>query len=179
MFVLTRSGKNVASQYICDMIAKRKHILQKNLDTGQKTRIPTCKDIEKYMNVYGIDKHYPSGPCYFNYLNVTDNTKADYPIVLTYGVDFVEKEFVPRIPEECSVVETYDSGYFYRMIPGTIVVDSKYQLLWQVKSTELLNIEVEEYTERNNDNPLKLAFRNSDNLPFFFTLFSEKILHAA
>ncbi len=178
MYVLTRNGRHLASKYICDMISKRKQILEEQSDTGQKVTIPTYKDIETNINRFGIDWEYPSGPCYFNYLDVTDNTKADYPIILHYGVDFIDDEYIPFEKDDCDIVETYSSGTFYRMIPGTIVIDSKYNILWKVKSNQLLNIELEEVDGSQTDK-LILQFKNSEPVPFNLSLLTKKYRRTA
>lgn len=81
---LTESGKKKAQQYINELIAKRKEILDAKLDTADCTEIPTISDIEADMswdcNIMKNPLEYSE---YMNCWGVTDEYNSDYPLVLT------------------------------------------------------------------------------------------------
>lgn len=88
MFVFTETGRKKAEQYIRELKAKRKEILDAGKDTADDTVIPSPEDILADIEFIGMDDELE----YYNSWGVTDNYDADVPIALTYGADFVEKE---------------------------------------------------------------------------------------
>lgn len=88
MFVFTKTGRKKAEQYIRELKAKRKEILDAGKDTADDTVIPSPEDILADIEFIGMDDELE----YYNSWGVTDNYDADVPIALTYGADFVEKE---------------------------------------------------------------------------------------
>ena len=84
-YVLTATGENVVINYIAELVAKRKEILDANKDTADDTVLPTIKDIEADINFFGVDEDGD----YYNSWGVTDNYNADYPLTLTEGIDMI------------------------------------------------------------------------------------------
>lgn len=87
-YVLTEEGLRKVKQYVKELDAKRKEILDAGKDTIDETPNPvTVEDIEDDINFTGIDEDGE----YYNGWYVTDNYDADYPISLMLGVDFIEQ----------------------------------------------------------------------------------------
>lgn len=87
-YVLTEEGLRKVKQYVRELDAKRKEILDAGKDTIDETPNPvTVEDIEEDINFTGIDEDGE----YYNGWYVTDNYDADYPISLMLGVDFIEQ----------------------------------------------------------------------------------------
>lgn len=87
-YVLTEEGLRKVKQYVKELDAKRKEILDAGKDTIDETPNPvTVEDIEDDINFTGIDEDGE----YYNGWYVTDNYDADYPIRLMLGVDFIEQ----------------------------------------------------------------------------------------
>ena len=87
-YVLTEEGLRKVRQYVKELDAKRKEILDAGKDTIDETPNPvTVEDIEDDINFTGIDEDGE----YYNGWYVTDNYDADYPISLMLGVDFIEQ----------------------------------------------------------------------------------------
>lgn len=83
-FRLTDYGKKAVNNYICELTAKRKEILDANKDTANDTELPTLEVVEEDVNFLGIDDDGE----YVNGWGVTDNYDADYPLLLKIGRDF-------------------------------------------------------------------------------------------
>lgn len=92
MIILTDYGKKLVEKYIDELYAKRKEILDADLDTVYETDIPTVEDILSDIKSIGIDWEDPDGACYYNGWGVTDNYDADYPLLLKYERDFLDDE---------------------------------------------------------------------------------------
>lgn len=88
-YLLTAHGNRSVQEYITELEAKRKEILDAGKDTADETNIPTKEDILEDIEFIGIDWDDPEGPCYYNGWGVTDNYDADYPLLLKLGRDFV------------------------------------------------------------------------------------------
>ena len=86
---LTKTGKTKVRQYIAEIIAKRKEILDAKLDTASDTDLPSVKDIicDIAWNI-NLQKDPLSYSEYMNTFGVTDNYNADTAIVLMAGNDF-------------------------------------------------------------------------------------------
>ena len=82
-FILTDYGKRAVKDYIAELAAKRKEILDAGKDTAEETELPTMEDIIADVNSLGIDD---SGE-YYNGWGVTDHYDADLPILLKIGRD--------------------------------------------------------------------------------------------
>ena len=82
-FRLTDTGERKVEQYIRELKAKRKEILDAGKDTAEYTYIPVREDIIDDINELGID----SDGEYVNGWQVTDNYDADYPLLLKIGRD--------------------------------------------------------------------------------------------
>ena len=87
MWFLKDDGKKCAENYIKELKAKRKEILDAGLDTADETEIPTVEDIIADIDLIGINWDDPDGACYYNGWAVTDNHDADYPLLLKVGRD--------------------------------------------------------------------------------------------
>jgi hypothetical protein len=87
-YVLTAEGRRKVEQYVRELDAKRKEILDAGKDTIDETPDPvTVDDIVSDLNWGGVDENGE----YLNGWYVTDNYDSDYPICLQLGVDFIEK----------------------------------------------------------------------------------------
>ena len=86
MYRLTENGKKTCENYIAEIIAKRKEILDAGKDTAEDTNIPKVKDIEDDLNFFGVDEDGE----YYNTFGVTDHEDADRAILLVLDKDFVE-----------------------------------------------------------------------------------------
>lgn len=82
-FALTDYGKKQVENYINELKAKRKEILDAGKDTADETTLPTIEDIIADVQFLGIDD---SGE-YYNGWGVTDHYDADLPILLRLGRD--------------------------------------------------------------------------------------------
>lgn len=82
-YELTEEGKKRCREYIAELYAKRKEILDARKDTADDTDIPTVEDICDDIDFCGA----PEGE-YYNGWSVTDNYEADYPILLKLGRDY-------------------------------------------------------------------------------------------
>lgn len=87
MIKLTEAGCKKVEEYIKELEAKRKEILDAGKDTADETNIPTVEDI--IADVYWIYEEENNEYC--NNWGVTDNYEADYPLDLELGTDFVEE----------------------------------------------------------------------------------------
>lgn len=83
-FRLTDYGKKAVNDYIRELTAKRKEILDADKDTADDTELPTLEVVEEDVNFLGIDDDGE----YVNGWGVTDNYDADYPLLLKIGRDF-------------------------------------------------------------------------------------------
>lgn len=82
-YVLTETGLDNVQQYIKELMAKRKEILDAGKDTIEETTLPTEDDILSDVNDLGVDEDGE----YYNGWAVTDNYDADYPLLLKIGRD--------------------------------------------------------------------------------------------
>lgn len=88
MYKLTKEGLKKTNNYILELKAKRKEILDAGKDTAD-FGLPTVEDIVSDMNWSVQD----FGEGYLEYINnwgVTDNYDADLPLGLVIGQDFIE-----------------------------------------------------------------------------------------
>lgn len=83
-FRLTDYGRRAVNDYIRELTAKRKEILDAGKDTADDTELPTLEVVEEDVNFLGIDDDGE----YVNGWGVTDNYDADYPLLLKIGRDF-------------------------------------------------------------------------------------------
>ena len=90
-YTLTPNGESIVEDYIRELVAKRKEILDAGKDTADETILPTKKDILSDVAYTEIDWDDPDGPCYYNGWGVTDNYDADSPLLLKIGRDLVEE----------------------------------------------------------------------------------------
>ena len=103
---LTERGERKVRDYILELKAKRKEILDAGKDTAD-FELPTIKDILSDMNWSVQD----FGEGYLEYINswgVTDNYNADFPLGLTIGADFTkiagdQASFTVVFPSEGSI----------------------------------------------------------------------------
>ena len=102
---LTKDGKQRVSDYISELKAKRKEILDAGKDTADETELPTEQDIVDDLEFIGLDFDDRDGAYYCNGWGVTDNYESDYPLLLKLGRDFEEvndeslKESSSELPE--------------------------------------------------------------------------------
>lgn len=85
MYKLTKHGIKECEKFIAECVAKRKEILDAEIDTADDTFLPTIKDIEDEIEVFIDDDGE-----YYNFWGVTDNCNSDYAIALKIGIDFVK-----------------------------------------------------------------------------------------
>lgn len=83
IYRLTDKGIRNIEMYIAELQAKRKEILDAELDTADETNIPTVSDIFIDAMDLGFDEN---GEAY-NGWGVTDNYDADRPVLLKLGRD--------------------------------------------------------------------------------------------
>lgn len=86
-YKLTSEGIKKAEQYIAEVKAHRKEILDAGIDTIDETQhVVDIKGIEDDINFDGVDEDGE----YLNNWYVTDHHDTNYPICLKLGIDFVE-----------------------------------------------------------------------------------------
>lgn len=105
MFLLTEHGKKCVEDYIAELKAKRKEILDAGKDSADDP-LPTADDILSDVNDLGVDDDGE----YYNGWAVTNNYDADYPLLLKVGRDlaYSDDSF-----EDCQLEEIrkgYNSG---------------------------------------------------------------------
>ena len=83
---LTVKGLEKAEQYLRELIAYRKEILDAKLDTADDTPIPTIQDIESNIESFEEDDEY------YNSWSIADDTTMNMPLCLNYGEDYLESE---------------------------------------------------------------------------------------
>lgn len=84
---LTKTGHQKCHNYISELKAKQKEILDAGLDTAEKTFVDyTSEGIFADLLGFGIDE---DGDIYNGY-GVTDHYDSDYPLCLSLGEDFTE-----------------------------------------------------------------------------------------
>jgi len=86
MILFKENGIRLIFNYIKELEAKRKEILDAGLDSASDTELPTIDDIKADIELTGLD----SDGLYCNSWGVTDNYNADYPLVLRQDEDFIE-----------------------------------------------------------------------------------------
>ncbi len=84
---LTDHGLKEITNYIAELKAKQKEILDAGLDTADDTDIPTVEDI-----MSDIPDMIDEDGDYYNSWGVTDNYDADNPILLQQDKDFIMSE---------------------------------------------------------------------------------------
>lgn len=82
-YVLTETGRVKVKNYIDELQAKRKEILDARLDTANETHLPAVDDIVCDINFNGVDEEGE----YYNGWGVTDHYDSDYPLSLVLGTD--------------------------------------------------------------------------------------------
>lgn len=84
MILFKENGIRLISNYIKELEAKRKEILDAGLDSASETELPTIDDIKADIEFTGLD----SDGVYWNSWGVTDNYDADNALCLKLGTDF-------------------------------------------------------------------------------------------
>ena len=90
---LTAKGLEKAEQYLRELIAYRKEILDAKLDTADDTPIPTIQDIESDIESFEVDDEY------YNSWSIADNTTMNMPICLKYEEDYLEADIADYPPK--------------------------------------------------------------------------------
>ena len=90
---LTAKGLEKAEQYLRELIAYRKEILDAKLDTADDTPIPTIQDIESDIESFEEDDEY------YNSWSIADNTTMNMPICLKYEEDYLEADIADHPPK--------------------------------------------------------------------------------
>lgn len=90
---LTTKGLEKAEQYLRELIAYRKEILDAKLDTADDTPIPTIQDIESDIESFEEDDEY------YNSWSIADNTTMNMPICLKYEEDYLEADIANHPPK--------------------------------------------------------------------------------
>ena len=109
-YALTEQGKKNVMDYIRELEAKRKEILDAGKDTADETSIPTESAILSDIGLIGINWDDPDGPCYYNGWGVTDNYEADAPVHLKLGRDIIIED---SIPATVYLYKQYRDDYSY------------------------------------------------------------------
>ncbi len=81
----TEEGLKRVNEYIEELKAKRKEILDAKIDTADDTTLPTVDDILADAEDTGFDEDGE----YVNGWGVTDNHDSDYPMSLKLGIDVI------------------------------------------------------------------------------------------
>ena len=84
-YCYTEEGLQRAYNYIAELEAQRKEILDAGLDTADDTTLPTADDILADAEDTGFDEYGEA----INGWGVTDNYNSDYPITLKLGEDVI------------------------------------------------------------------------------------------
>lgn len=84
MIELTIDGQNKIREYIDELWAERREILDARKDTAYNTIIPDMEDI-----IEDIEEEIDSSGDYYNNWNVTDNCISDSPLWLCVEQDFI------------------------------------------------------------------------------------------
>lgn len=80
---LTEEGINHIHDYIDELSAKRKEILDAGKDTANETPLPNMNDIVSDIQTFFDDEFME----YCNGWGVTDHYNADWPLRLEFGKD--------------------------------------------------------------------------------------------
>lgn len=89
--IFTDHGKKITDEYVEEMKAKRKEILDAGKDTADETEIPEREEILSDAVWGGVDSEGE----YVNGWGVTDNYDSDYPLLLKLGRDLLIKKTEP------------------------------------------------------------------------------------
>lgn len=126
-YVLTEEGKRKVAVFIKECEAKRKEILDADLDTAEDTQIPTEADILSDLN-NGVEVDEDGD--YYNAWGVTDNYSSDRACELAIGEDFVSNatrvqvtlrktievtEYFDATPEDLEMIERGENPFFGKM----------------------------------------------------------------
>lgn len=88
-FILTETGRRKVADFILECTAKKKEILDADLDTADETSLPTEEDIVSDLNCgIGVDEEED----YYNSWGVTDHYDSDSAISLSINEDFTEED---------------------------------------------------------------------------------------
>ena len=90
---LTVKGLGKAEQYLRELIAYRKEILDAKLDTADDTPIPTIQDIESDIESFEEDDEY------YNSWSIADDTTMNMPLCLKYEEDYLEADIADHPPK--------------------------------------------------------------------------------
>lgn len=118
-YELTENGKKLVDDYIRELEAKRKEILDAGKDTADETELPTVEDILSDVEISWDD---PDGPCYYNGWAVTDHYDSDGPILLKLGRDLIVKE---SAPDTVYVYKRYRDDYACGEEDVSVYVDKR------------------------------------------------------
>ena len=83
MYTLTEHGEKLTRNYLAELAAKRKEILDAGKDTANDTELPSREDVLLDVEFLGLDENNE----YYNGWAVTDRYDADYPLLLKLGRD--------------------------------------------------------------------------------------------
>ena len=112
-YELTENGRKEIHNYLEELKAKRKEILDAGKDTAEETNLPTEEEIFEDLLSIGFDE---DGEAY-NGWGVTDNYDSDRAITLTLGKDVVEKieavNGIDIIPVYANILENGVYGDIY------------------------------------------------------------------
>lgn len=90
---LTTERLEKAEQYLRELIAYRKEILDAKLDTADDTPIPTIQDIESDIESFEEDDEY------YNSWSIADDTTMNMPLCLKYEEDYLEADIADHPPK--------------------------------------------------------------------------------
>ena len=151
MLLLTKKGRKKTEEYLRDLKAKRKEILDAGKDTVDETPVPTAEDILADVERVGTEWSDLDGcPCYMGSWGATDHYDSGRLLQLKPGVDYVEKGYVPKGTGPFVRVESYGTDNYYDMLPGTLVIDRKLGCFWNVLSNDGKTVCLQNFTGGEN-----------------------------
>lgn len=124
IYRLTAKGKVKTQEYIDELLAYRKEILDAGLDTANDTSIPTFEDIECDIDEFENEEENE----YYNCWGATDEYTLNKALCLKYGEDYLEAEIADKPPKIEFVSYT---GKWPALCMGTLtfkVNDKQYEI---------------------------------------------------
>jgi len=103
MYLFTETGRANAENYLAELAAKRKELIDAGKDTADDTIPATLADIICDVNDLGVDDEGE----YYNGFPVTDNYDADYPLLLKLGRDLC------KVDDDIYAVSQSSHGHEY------------------------------------------------------------------
>ena len=102
-YALTKAGEQRVLNYLAELSAKRKEILDAGKDTAIDTTLPTIGDIVADVNWDGLSLEENGVREYCNGWSVTDHYEADYPLLLKFGRDLMYSKEYDQMPADVAI----------------------------------------------------------------------------